>query len=80
MDKNSLCFTCKSNMNECPGHFGHIVLNSPCYHPGLLNYVVKFLRVVCFNCSKLMLKGADTKFAEEKESLMKIKNHKNRFK
>lgn len=66
-------------MNECPGHFGHIVLHSPVYHPGLLTYIVKFLRCVCFNCSKLMLKGTETKFSEEREKLMKIKSAKNRF-
>jgi len=26
MDKDSRCFTCKQNMETCPGHFGHIVL------------------------------------------------------
>ena len=55
VEKDTQCFTCKSPMEVCPGHFGHIALHSPVYHPGLLTYLVKFLRCVCFNCSKLLL-------------------------
>lgn len=67
-------------MNDCPGHFGHMVLHCPVYHPGLLTFIVKFLRCVCFNCSKLLLRGAETKLSEDKEKLLKIKNDKLRFK
>lgn len=41
-------------METCPGHFGHISLNSPVYHAGLLVYITKVLKCVCFNCSKLL--------------------------
>lgn len=69
-------------METCPGHFGHIVLQNPVYHPGLLTYIVKFLRIVCFNCSKLLvLKDSDPqKCSEQREALLKIKNSKLRFK
>ena len=55
MDKDSRCFTCKSGMEVCSGHFGHIPLHFPVYHPGLLSYLVKIMRTVCFNCSKLLI-------------------------
>ena len=42
-------------METCPGHFGHIALNSPVYHAGMLRYLVKILKCVCFNCSKLLV-------------------------
>jgi DNA-directed RNA polymerase II subunit RPB1 len=72
MDKDSLCYTCKAGMEACPGHFGHIALHSPIYHPGLLTYLVKILRTVCFNCSKLLIHKEDqSKFEEHKEKLLK---------
>jgi DNA-directed RNA polymerase II subunit RPB1 len=82
MDKDSKCYTCKQGMETCPGHFGHIVLQSPVYHPGLLSYIVKFLRTVCFNCSRvLILKDQDPqKCSEVREILLKIRNAKVRFK
>ena len=42
-------------MESCPGHFGHIALNSPVYHAGMLVYLMKILKCVCFNCSKLLV-------------------------
>jgi len=67
-------------MDGCPGHFGHIVLNSPVYHGGLLTYVCKFLKMVCFNCSKLLaFKEGDGKADEEKQEILKIKSRKLRF-
>ena len=59
MDRDNHCSTCKGSMDTCPGHFGHIPLNAPVYHPGLLVYLVKFLRCVCFNCSRLILPKVD---------------------
>ena len=70
-DKDQRCFTCKAGksfflfssnflfqcigMESCPGHFGHIALNSPVYHAGMLTYLIKILKCVCFNCSKLLV-------------------------
>ncbi len=41
-------------MESCPGHYGHITLNSPVYHAGMLTYIVKILKCICFNCSKVL--------------------------
>jgi DNA-directed RNA polymerase II subunit RPB1 len=91
MDRDSRCITCKAGKNifslkfskgieGCPGHFGHITLNTPVYHQGLLVFISKFLKCVCFNCSKLLaIHGDDLKCFTEKESLRKIKNCNARF-
>jgi DNA-directed RNA polymerase II subunit RPB1 len=34
IDRNFKCQTCGEGMSECPGHFGHIELARPVYHPG----------------------------------------------
>ena len=58
---------------DCPGHFGHIELARPVYHAGLLEFIRKTLRCVCFNCSMLML-------PKDKEAEVKrIKNNSYRF-
>lgn len=47
-----LCQTCNKNVWECPGHFGHIELNTPVilYYKAVLN----MLRCFCLNCSRLI--------------------------
>lgn len=47
-----LCQTCGKNVWECPGHFGHIELNTPVilYYKAVLN----MLRCFCLNCSRLI--------------------------
>lgn len=34
IDRAYKCGTCGEDMAECPGHFGHIELAAPVYHPG----------------------------------------------
>ena len=34
IDRNWKCQTCGEGMAECPGHFGHIELARPVFHPG----------------------------------------------
>ena len=55
IDRASRCLTCAGNMNECPGHFGHIDLAKPVYHIGFVQKTMKILRCVCFYCSKLLV-------------------------
>ena len=31
-DRFSRCQTCAGNMNDCPGHFGHVELAKPVFH------------------------------------------------
>jgi hypothetical protein len=37
IDRNFKCQTCGEGMSECPGHFGHIELARPVFHPGIFN-------------------------------------------
>lgn len=73
-NKDQLCHTCNGDIIDCPGHFGHIDLARPVYHPGLIEAVRKILKVVCFNCSKLLL--ADAALAEK---IRKVPFPKQRF-
>ncbi len=34
IDRNFKCQTCGESMTDCPGHFGHIELVKPVFHPG----------------------------------------------
>lgn len=54
IDRQFKCKTCNQAMGECPGHFGHIELAKPVYHPGFIKKVKKVLEIVCHNCSKVL--------------------------
>lgn len=53
--KNGTCETCGENHINCPGHFGHIELNTPIIHPMFLNHVVNLLKVFCSECFNCIL-------------------------
>ncbi len=55
------CQTCGNLVSNCMGHFGHIELARPVIHVGYAKKVLKVLRSICPECSRLMLTG------EEKE-------------
>jgi DNA-directed RNA polymerase II subunit RPB1 len=71
------CITCKGSMEECPGHFGHIELAKRVYHVGLLTYLQKVMRTICFNCSRLLI-GRD-KDSREYKFLVTCKSAKQKF-
>jgi DNA-directed RNA polymerase II subunit RPB1 len=64
VDRQSRCQTCAGNMTECPGHFGHIELAKPVFHPGFMTKTMKILRCVCFYCSKLLVTPSNPKIKE----------------
>jgi DNA-directed RNA polymerase II subunit RPB1 len=68
-----LCQTCNGEIKECPGHFGHIKLAEPVFHPEFLKTIIKILKCVCFKCYSLLVP------LEKKKSLMQIKNKKRRL-
>lgn len=39
IDRNFKCQTCGEGMSECPGHFGHIELARPVFHPGACKHI-----------------------------------------
>ena len=53
-DPRVRCKTCRHSVTTCPGHWGHMELAQPVYHPLFLDYTVKVLRCVCFFCSQLL--------------------------
>ncbi|KAF7312676.1 DNA-directed RNA polymerase subunit [Mycena indigotica] len=63
---DSACHSCGRKRPHCPGHFGHIQLARPVFHPGFLFMVKKILESICLNCAKLKL---DVTLAEEIERI-----------
>lgn len=55
-DRDQICATCHSNYSDCPGHFGHIQLAMPVFHPGYVNNIIKVLRCICYECGALRLR------------------------
>ena len=43
---------------NCPGHYGHIDLSLPVYHPLLFPILIKLLRATCLSCHHLKLPSA----------------------
>ncbi|MBT97111.1 MAG: hypothetical protein CL902_00590 [Dehalococcoidia bacterium] len=48
---HATCGTCRNPLHSCPGHFGHIELAEPVFHPLHVDTALKLLRTVCFWCS-----------------------------
>ncbi|KAK4245926.1 hypothetical protein C7999DRAFT_42607 [Corynascus novoguineensis] len=76
VDRQFKCKTCTENMTECPGHFGHIELARPVFHPGFIRRTKKLLEMVCHNCSKVLADRSDPQYA----AAMRIRDPKVRFK
>lgn len=52
---DQLCATCQLNSTHCPGHFGHIELALPVYHPLFFAPVLLLLRSTCHHCHRIKL-------------------------
>ncbi|GER30894.1 DNA-directed RNA polymerase [Striga asiatica] len=75
VDRRMRCETCMAGVADCPGHFGHLELAKPMFHIGFMKSVLKILRCVCFNCSRILVDEEDVKFKQA----MKIRNPKSRL-
>lgn len=53
--KTGTCSTCKENIQNCAGHFGHIKLFMPVYHIGFLKHTISILNCICKNCGSLLI-------------------------
>lgn len=51
---NEVCITCELPSTQCPGHFGHVSLNHPLFHPLFEKEILKLLKVVCFSCYRYL--------------------------
>ncbi|MBD3254144.1 MAG: DNA-directed RNA polymerase subunit A' [Candidatus Lokiarchaeota archaeon] len=67
------CQTCGNLVSNCMGHFGHIELARPVIHVGYAKKVLKVLRSICPECSKLMLSEEEKeRFRDEQRRHRKI--------
>lgn len=44
MEQDELCVSCELNPKDCPGHFGHIELNTFILHPMYMRQITNFLK------------------------------------
>ena len=44
------CETCFNSKLQCPGHLGSISLRYPVKNPDFRDKLLKWLKVICFNC------------------------------
>ncbi|KAJ3291866.1 DNA-directed RNA polymerase II subunit rpb1 [Rhizoclosmatium sp. JEL0117] len=76
VDRNFKCQTCNENMTDCPGHFAHIELAKPVFHPGYLTMIKKILECVCVSCGKLKV---DLESSDRLKKAQRISNRKYKF-
>ena len=57
--KNIICPTCNKKLENCPGHFGFIRLNLPIFHIGFFKSIQEILKIICKNCSRVLLNNED---------------------
>ena len=55
MEQDELCVSCELSPKECPGHFGHIELNTFILHPMYMRYITNFLKCICVKCFRVVL-------------------------
>ena len=81
LEHNSFCRTCEQKKTFCPGHFGHITLARPVYHPMFYETTRKLLKCVCFRCSRLLISPTQSTddFKEIMRKILLIKNHQKRW-
>ncbi|KAH9844085.1 beta and beta-prime subunits of DNA dependent RNA-polymerase [Rhodofomes roseus] len=51
-DKQDICSTCHLTYFTCPGHFGHIELPAPVFHPLFMANMYHLLRGCCLFCHR----------------------------
>ncbi|KAF7292328.1 DNA-directed RNA polymerase subunit [Mycena chlorophos] len=54
-ERNDLCATCHLTFYTCPGHFGHIELPAPVFHPLFMGNMYNLLRDTCLFCHRFKL-------------------------
>ena len=61
------CQTCGNLVTKCDGHFGHIELARPVIHVGYAKKILKVLRSICPECSRLILSEDERKEFRNKQ-------------
>lgn len=67
------CVTCGLTAKFCPGHFGHIKLSHPIFHPLYEKEILKILKLFCFSCFRLIqTDDTDTSNNNEQKNFKKM--------
>ncbi|KAB5591960.1 DNA-directed RNA polymerase [Ceratobasidium theobromae] len=69
-ERGDVCATCCLNSFSCPGHFGHIELPSPVFHPLFMINMLNLLRGVCMWCHQFKMAGGEKVKYEAKLMLL----------
>lgn len=64
--RDVICKTCQQNKELCPGHFGYLKLNYPVQSPLFMKDIMRWLKVACYNCGKLIAHYGGMKFRADK--------------
>ncbi|KAJ7490360.1 hypothetical protein B0H11DRAFT_2010213 [Mycena galericulata] len=54
-ERQDICATCRLTFFTCPGHFGHIELPAPVFHPLFMGNMYNLLRDTCLFCHRFKL-------------------------
>ncbi|KAF4619599.1 hypothetical protein D9613_005174 [Agrocybe pediades] len=54
-DRSDICATCHLTYYTCPGHYGHIELPAPVFHPLFMGNMFNLLRGVCMFCHRFKM-------------------------
>ncbi|KAF8639898.1 hypothetical protein AX17_001150 [Amanita inopinata Kibby_2008] len=54
-DQKDICETCRLTYFTCPGHFGHVELPAPVFHPLFMVHMYHLLRGTCLFCHKFKM-------------------------
>ncbi|PFH51377.1 hypothetical protein AMATHDRAFT_74938 [Amanita thiersii Skay4041] len=54
-DTKDICTTCHLSYFTCPGHFGHIELPAPVFHPLFMVHMYNLLRGTCLFCHRFKM-------------------------
>ena len=65
-----LCITCGNVRNLCPGHFGHIELCVPIYHPLFFPKLLQLMKIKCLACHSFRLSKRNCKVYSLKLALI----------
>ncbi|KAI3612276.1 dna-directed rna polymerase i subunit rpa1 [Moniliophthora roreri] len=58
-DRSDICTTCRLSYFTCPGHFGHIELPAPVFHPLFFANMYNLFRGTCLFCHKFKMSRED---------------------
>ncbi|KXS08894.1 beta and beta-prime subunits of DNA dependent RNA-polymerase, partial [Gonapodya prolifera JEL478] len=75
LERGLLCATCGEDASACQGHFGHIRLTKPVFHPHCISTIKKILEIFCVFCGELKLDVMEPIIGD----ILSIKNKKTRF-